>query len=323
MRDVSRRTFAATMLAIVVLAIVMPPAAASAQAHDATADSVVAALARVIGASLDSEYVTAVRAGHAAMPLIVDAPSIGMRTLLEAQLVRSAHSRVVAPGDSDAHEIRVRVPAVHGDSATVRVYDARLQCRQRFEAAAGSLHRYDFVRDGSTWRFARYDVEEYYDPPPPLPPGIMSSGCPDFHVPDHPLPLDSARTLADTLQSLERASWVARQDHDSTFFSHFLAPDHVETGASGRISRATVLAGVATRACVLRSYMIDSFRTTRIDEHTAVFTYHVRQATRCNGVAVSSPAWATSVYVFRDGHWLNAAYQQTPTPEPPKYPLPN
>lgn len=301
------------------------PTAGSAQSSQATNDSIANVVTRVIGAALDSEYVIGLRHGHGPMPLIIEAPGFARETsaMVETTLVRSAHSHVLAPGDSDAHSIRVTLPTVRGDSATLIVDDARLSCRERFESAAGSLNRYDFLRDAGGWRFVRYDVEEYYDPPPPPPPGIMSSGCSDFHVPDHPLPLDSARTLADTLQSLERASWVAWQARDSSFFSRLLSPDHVQVGPSGRVARAAVLAGVASPACVVRAYTLDSFRMTRLDEHTAVLTYHARQTTHCNGVAVPSPVWATSVYVFRDGRWLDALYQQTPIPSPPNYPASN
>jgi len=125
-----------------------------------------------------------------------------------------------------------------------------------------------------------------------------------------------AVSLADTLEALERASWVAWQQRDSTFFSRFLTTDHVEVGANGPISRAAVLAGVASPACVVRGYQLDAFRTTRLDAHTAILTYHAAQDTRCGTAAVPSPAWATSLYVWRDGRWQNALYQQTPTPRP-------
>jgi hypothetical protein len=121
-----------------------------------------------------------------------------------------------------------------------------------------------------------------------------------------------ARTLADTLEALERASWRAWQARDGAFFEHFLADDHMEVGFFGPGTKASVVAGVASPACVVASYGVGQFTLTRFDPHTAALTYHAAQHTLCNGHPVPSPVWATSLYVQRDGRWLNALYQQTP-----------
>jgi hypothetical protein len=131
-----------------------------------------------------------------------------------------------------------------------------------------------------------------------------------------PGPTPTGRTLADTLEALERASWAAWKARDSAFFRRFLSEDHVEVGFFGRGTKAAVLAGVASPACVVTSYEVDQFTVTRFDAHTAALTYHAAQHTLCNGHPVPSPVWATSLYVQRGGHWLNALYQQTPDQRP-------
>ncbi len=59
------------------------------------------------------------------------------------------------------------------------------------------------------------------------------------------------------------------------------------------------------------SYTIDTFELTRLNPTTALLTYHAAQHTQCNGHAVPSPVWASSLYVRRGGRWLNAMYQQS------------
>jgi hypothetical protein len=119
--------------------------------------------------------------------------------------------------------------------------------------------------------------------------------------------------LKETLTNLERQSWVAWQKRDGKFFQDFLADDHVEVGFSGTTNKATVVAFVASPVCVVKSYAVDKFELTQFDANTALLTYHAEQDTTCGGNAVPSPVWVSSLYVRRDGRWLNAFYQQTQT----------
>jgi hypothetical protein len=119
--------------------------------------------------------------------------------------------------------------------------------------------------------------------------------------------------LKETLISLEKQSWEAWKKRDGKFFETFLSDDHVEVGFGGRTNKATVVAGVASPVCVVKSYAVDKFELTRLDANTALLTYHAEQDTTCGGNAVPSPVWASSLYVKRGKRWLNALYQQTQT----------
>ena len=112
---------------------------------------------------------------------------------------------------------------------------------------------------------------------------------------------------------LEKQSWEAWKKRDGKFFSEFLADDHVEVGFGGVTNKATVVAGVASPICVVKSYEIDKFELTVFDANTALLTYHAAQDTACNGNAVPSPVWVSSLYIKRGDRWLNAMYQQTQT----------
>lgn len=113
------------------------------------------------------------------------------------------------------------------------------------------------------------------------------------------------------LIDLERQSWVAWQHHDAAFFANFLADDHVELGATGPAAKPLVVSFVGSGSCTVDDYTIDRFHVTRLAPDTALVTYHVAQSTTCAGIPIPSPAWASSLYVQREGRWLNAAYQQT------------
>jgi hypothetical protein len=130
---------------------------------------------------------------------------------------------------------------------------------------------------------------------------------------ERPLAATDTAALKDALTNLEKQSWEAWQKRDGKFFQDFLADDHVEVGFGGPTNKATVVRGVGSPVCVVKSYTVEGFELTMFDEKTALLTYHAAQDTTCGGNAVPSPVWVSSLYVKRDGRWLNALYQQTQT----------
>lgn len=118
--------------------------------------------------------------------------------------------------------------------------------------------------------------------------------------------------LKATLVEMEKQSWVAWQQHDGKFFAQFLSDDHVEVGFGGPTDKATVIAGVAGPICTVKSYEVDRFELAILGKDIALLTYHAAQDTTCNGVAVPSPVWASSLYRKRGKRWFNVVYQQTP-----------
>ena len=130
---------------------------------------------------------------------------------------------------------------------------------------------------------------------------------------DGPEPVSNAASDEMKIRELEVASWLAWKTHDATFFEQFLADDHVEIHGYGITDKAAVVAGVRSPACVVGAYSLGPLTITRIAADTALVTYRAAQDTRCGGTKVPSPVWATSLYVKREGRWLNVMYQHTPT----------
>lgn len=119
--------------------------------------------------------------------------------------------------------------------------------------------------------------------------------------------------LKTSLIELEKQSWEAWQKRDGEFFRQFLSEDHVEVGFAGLANKATVVAGVTSPNCMVKSYKVEKFRLAMFDANTALLTYRAEQDTVCSGTTVPSPVWASSLYVKRHNHWVNAFYQQTQT----------
>jgi hypothetical protein len=123
--------------------------------------------------------------------------------------------------------------------------------------------------------------------------------------------VDQSAAVKDDLIKLEKQSWEAWKNGDSKFFDNFLSDDHVEVGFTGVSSKTMVVKGVASGVCHVKSYALDHFELRMLAADTALLTYHETQDTECAGQAVPSPCWISSLYMRRDGRWLNIFYQQT------------
>lgn len=124
--------------------------------------------------------------------------------------------------------------------------------------------------------------------------------------------------LEKELIALEKQSWEAWKNRDGDFFDTFLSDDHVEIHPGGVAGKAGVVASVRTKSCVVNTYSLDGFKLTQFSPDAAMLTYYADQNTLCNGVAVPTPVWTGSLFIKRDGRWLNAAYQHTKAASPPK-----
>ena len=114
------------------------------------------------------------------------------------------------------------------------------------------------------------------------------------------------------LIALEKASWEAWKARDASFYERTLSDDHMDVHGFGIADKAAVVATVASPACVVEGYTLDGFRFRPLGDDAAMLTYRAEQKTTCNGKAVPSPVWVSSVYARRNGRWVNVLFQQTP-----------
>ena len=116
--------------------------------------------------------------------------------------------------------------------------------------------------------------------------------------------------VKEELVKLEKQSWEAWKNHDGKFFEQFLSDDHVEVGFGGIANKKQVVEIVASPICTVKTYQLDHFELRLLDQNTALLTYREAQDTTC-GKPVPSPCWVSSLYIRRNGRWLNMLYQQT------------
>lgn len=115
-----------------------------------------------------------------------------------------------------------------------------------------------------------------------------------------------------TITDLENRSWVAWKARDGNYFEQFTSGDHLDVGAGGPMDRDAVVSGVSSPACAVASYSVGPMRFVRLTADSAMLIYRAEQDTTCGGKPVPSPSWVTSVYVYRDGRWQNALFEDLP-----------
>lgn len=128
----------------------------------------------------------------------------------------------------------------------------------------------------------------------------------------------NADTADATLIDLEKNSWQAWKNRDADFYKTFLSDDHVEISAGGVSNKLDVLETVASPICQVKNFQLEQFKLTKLADGVALLTYRAMQETLCRGRPLPTPVWVSSLYVLRQGRWVNAAYQQTPVAKPEK-----
>ena len=137
-------------------------------------------------------------------------------------------------------------------------------------------------------------------------------------------PLASAQTPGDErllaeLTALERASWEATLKDDKEFFRTYMAPEFKGLFADGTVAdREDFLRNMDDFHLV--KYSMGDVSLLRINEHAVMVLYRAGFEGVHKGKKLSqSGVESSSLYVRRDGKWLEIFYQETATspPAPP------
>ncbi len=103
-------------------------------------------------------------------------------------------------------------------------------------------------------------------------------------------------------------------------FQNNLAPDAIAWGEYGVFDKKQQIEMQkgAEAHCEVRGFSLTNFVTRRIAKDTVILTYRVDQSALCGGQAVPTPLTNVSVYVKRQGKWLNVFRAGLPMKELPK-----
>ena len=119
-------------------------------------------------------------------------------------------------------------------------------------------------------------------------------------------------SLESALAAREKELWEAWKNKSAAPFEKYVSADAVMVSDTGVETKAALLKDIAIMPCEIKGYALSDFKVTMIDTNSAILTFKATQDYTCHGEAGPSPIYGSSVYVKRNGQWLNIFHQETP-----------
>jgi hypothetical protein len=121
----------------------------------------------------------------------------------------------------------------------------------------------------------------------------------------------SAMPTVDDISAKEKAAWDGFKRKDEAAFKKYLLPDYFGVTAGGVSDTAQSLTGM--KDTELSDYTLADWKLTTIDKDAVLLTYTAtnEKATYKGKPVPSGPYYEASVYLNRNGEWLNIYYQET------------
>ena len=121
----------------------------------------------------------------------------------------------------------------------------------------------------------------------------------------------SAMPTVDDISAKEKAAWDGFKRKDEAAFKKYLLPDYFGVTAGGVSDTAQSLTGM--KDTELSDYTLADWKLTTIDKDAVLLTYTAtnEKATYKGKPVPTGPYYEASVYLNRNGEWLNIYYQET------------
>jgi hypothetical protein len=111
------------------------------------------------------------------------------------------------------------------------------------------------------------------------------------------------------LQNQINDAW---KNKNSDFYKSQIPDDAVLVSPTGPLSKSEVIGVVSSMPCKINGFSTDNYKVTMLSPDVAVLTFKVSVDADCNGQKASETAWATTMYMKRQGKWQAVFHQETP-----------
>jgi hypothetical protein len=108
---------------------------------------------------------------------------------------------------------------------------------------------------------------------------------------------------------LERQAWDAVKAKDDRTYVRLLAQDFVDVEPGGIITESEEEKGIDQ--LTVYDYKWESLRVLHFTPDVTLLIYKATQKATYGGQPVPSPTWVSSLWIKRNGRWLNAFVQET------------
>jgi len=115
------------------------------------------------------------------------------------------------------------------------------------------------------------------------------------------------------LTSSESKLWEAWKNKDGEPFKQNLTDDSVMIDMTGIVQgKDKAVDSMMKTPCEVKSYSLGDIKVDWVDKETALLTYKAQADATCGGQKVPPAVYASSIWVNKNGKWLNAFHQETP-----------
>jgi hypothetical protein len=122
----------------------------------------------------------------------------------------------------------------------------------------------------------------------------------------------AGRGVAQRLIAEERASWNLAIQRNADAYRAFHATDFITVTGSGVVGRAASEASAMDAQVRFDQCALSGFEVRFVAQDAALVTYRVKAAGLDHGKAFRLDGYASSLWMKRNGGWLNVFYQATP-----------
>jgi hypothetical protein len=120
--------------------------------------------------------------------------------------------------------------------------------------------------------------------------------------------------VAQRLIAEEAASWNLAIQRNAGAYEALHAPDFITLTGGGVVGKAASEASAMDARVRFGQCALSGFEVRFLAPNAALLTYHVKAAGSDHGKAFQLDGYASSLWMKRDGAWLNVFYQATPAP---------
>ena len=139
------------------------------------------------------------------------------------------------------------------------------------------------------------------------PPGVC-------HAVSGPLPAAAAinGAVAQRLVAQERASWNLAIQRNASAYVAFHAPDFITVTGDGVVGKAASEASAMDAQVRFDQCALSGFDVRFVAQNAVLVTYQVKAVGLDHDKAFRLDSYASSLWMKRNGAWLNVFYQATP-----------
>ena len=117
------------------------------------------------------------------------------------------------------------------------------------------------------------------------------------------------RSGEDITVRLERQAWEALKTKDYRTYVRLLAEDFVDVLPGGIITKSEEDKGIVQ--LTLNDYKWEGLRIVHFSRDVTLLVYKATQKASFGGQPVPTPTWVSSLWIKRNGRWLNVFVQET------------